>query len=79
MSFLKTPYLGGSLEKNPEQIVINFDGMDCVTFVENVFNIARQIKSQRYDITDLVDKITQTRYRDGVLEDYASRLHYTSE
>ena len=79
MSFIKTPYLANSLEKHPEQVIVNLNGMDCVTFVENSLNIARQIKAQRYDIATLIENTQQTRYRNGHLDDYASRLHYTAD
>jgi len=79
MSFLKTPYLAHSLEKSPEQIVVNFAGLDCVTLIELSFNIARQIKLQTYKIDDLIQLILQTRYKNGEIIDYSSRLHYTSD
>ena len=79
MAFLKTPYLAHSLEKTPEQVVVNFDGLDCFTLVELSFNIARQIKLQQYNIADLKQLIKQTRYKNGEIIDYSSRLHYTSE
>ncbi|MCL2038928.1 MAG: DUF1460 domain-containing protein [Bacteroidetes bacterium] len=79
ISFLKVPYLAHSLEKHPERVVINFAGLDCVTLVELSFNMARQIKLQRYNIDDLEKLIMQTRYKNGKIIDYSSRLHYTSD
>jgi len=79
MYFLKTPYIAHTLEKTPEQVIINFSELDCVTFVEVSLNIARQIKNQMYKINTLKDFIQQTRYRNGEIIDYSSRLHYTTE
>jgi hypothetical protein len=77
--FLGTPYLGFTLESKPEQCIINFAGLDCVTFFENVLGFARIIKKQRYNYEDLINEITFTRYRQGNLTDYTSRLHYTAD
>ena len=77
--FLNTPYVAHTLEKKPEQVVINFDGLDCFTLVELSLNIARQIKQQRYEFDDLKELIQQTRYKNNTIIDYSSRLHYTSD
>ena len=78
--FIRTPYIGGTLDKNDfEACVINLDGLDCVTFFENSLGFARIIKKEKIKYEDLIDELTFTRYRDGKLGDYTSRLHYTSE
>lgn len=77
--FINTPYVGNTLEGNYETCRINLNGLDCVTFVENVLNIARIIKQNKYTIDDLFEAIIQTRYRDGIIAGYTSRLHYTSD
>ena len=77
--FINTPYESGTLEGNYETCRINLNGLDCVTFVENVLNIARIIKQNKYTIDDLFDAIIQTRYREGIISGYTSRLHYTSD
>jgi len=79
--FLNTPYGAGTLDVNPEQekVIVNFSELDCVTFFENSLCIARCIKLQKFEFDDLLEQIKYTRYRGGVLTDYASRLHYTSE
>ena len=33
--FLGTPYVAGTLEKEPEDLVVNLHGLDCMTLVEN--------------------------------------------
>ena len=41
-SFVGTAYVPQTLEvEGPEGLVINFRGLDCVTFVENVFALSR--------------------------------------
>lgn len=77
--FIGTPYIGGTLEGGYEVCRINLNGLDCVTFVENVLNLSRIIKQEKYSIDDLFEAITQTRYRNGIIEDYTSRLHYTAD
>ncbi|HLP27858.1 MAG TPA: N-acetylmuramoyl-L-alanine amidase-like domain-containing protein, partial [Candidatus Didemnitutus sp.] len=78
--FLGTPYVGGTLEGDgPEICRIDLTGLDCVTFFENVLDISRVIKKGKSSWEDLVNEITFTRYRNGTLGDYTSRLHYTSE
>ncbi len=78
--FLGTPYVGGTLEGDgPEICRVDLTGLDCVTFFENVLDISRVIKKGKSSWDDLVNEITFTRYRNGTLGDYTSRLHYTSE
>ena len=78
--FIGTPYVGGTLDGNEiEKCVINFQGLDCVTFFENSLVMARIIKKRKLTFNDLIDELTFTRYRNGELGDYSSRLHYTSD
>jgi hypothetical protein len=79
-NFVGVPYEAHTLEINEnEQCVVNLNGLDCVTFYENSLCIARIIKKQLYTFNDLIKEVTFTRYRDGILIDYTSRLHYTSD
>ncbi|CAN5524419.1 DUF1460 domain-containing protein [soil metagenome] len=78
--FVGTPYVGGTLEADgAEQCRIDLTGLDCVTFFENTLDMARIVKHNKYAFEDLQREVLRTRYRGGVLTDYASRLHYTSE
>lgn len=80
VSFVDTPYVAGTLDRNEvEEAVVNLEELDCVTFVENSLCIARCIKKQHFRFSDLVDEVIYTRYRDGNIGDYTTRLHYTSE
>jgi len=53
--------------------------MDCVTFFENSLCIARIIQKSKLYLNSLIEEVTFTRYRNGKIEDYSSRLHYTSD
>ncbi len=79
LEFSETPYITNTLEIEPEQCIINLNEFDCVTFFENTINLARIISKNIYIYDSLLNYITYTRYRNGQLIDYTSRLHYTSE
>ena len=86
--FVGTAYVPGTLEvEGPERVVVNFQGLDCVTFVENTLALTRFIRADgarllpdreaaeaRYEAM-----LAQYRYRSGLLDGYPSRLHYFSE
>jgi hypothetical protein len=83
-----TRYVGGTLELMPERCIMDLTGLDCVTFFENTLNIARTAKIKQHELLknqnsitfrDVLDQIEFTRYRDGNMDGYTSRLHYTSE
>jgi hypothetical protein len=76
---IATPYVGGTLEGDAEHCRIDLTGLDCVTFFENVLGIARILKKGATSYQDLTNEITFTRYRQGKLDGYLSRLHYTAE
>ena len=75
-SFLGTPYVGGTLEGNPtEKLVCKFDGLDCTTLVES--SIALTVaKIENPTFEGYKSELTKLRYRDGIIDGYASRLHY---
>ncbi|MBD0403991.1 N-acetylmuramoyl-L-alanine amidase-like domain-containing protein [Flammeovirga sp. EKP202] len=80
--FLDTPYLEKTLEiGKKEELVINFVGFDCTTFVESVtamnllFNHAPSLRNLNHYATIL----ERLRYRNGQLTGYGSRLHYFTE
>lgn len=79
-TFIGTEYEAFSLEKDSvEQLVINFSGLDCTTFIENVLALSRCIKQQKYSFEDFQNELQLIRYRDGVIDEYPSRLHYMSD
>ncbi len=78
--FLDTEYVAGTLEgEGPEICRVNLTGLDCVTFFENVLCISRILKKGKTSFDDFKGEIIFTRYREGILTDYTSRLHYTSD
>lgn len=78
--FIGTDYVGGTLEgKGPEICRVDLTGLDCVTFFENVLCMARLLKKGNTSFDDFLAELTFTRYRKGILTDYTSRLHYTSD
>jgi hypothetical protein len=87
-TFVGTAYVPQTLEvEGPEGLVINFRGLDCVTFVENAFALARFVRVGGAAL--LGDRpaaeaayaalLTEVRYRDGEIDGYPSRLHYFSD
>ena len=64
---------------DPEVCRFSMRGLDCVTFYENVLCIARILKKGQTSLEDFIRELTFVRYRDGKLEDYTSRLHYSSD
>ena len=71
-SYLGTKYVANTLDKGEtEQLVINTQEVDCLTFVE--YTLAQALGSS------FADNLRKIRYRDGIIDGYASRLHYTSD
>lgn len=77
--FLGVPYVDKTLEYEPERLIVNLREMDCMTFVENVLALAEAFASGTPSWQTYLEKLLQIRYRDGKIEDYTSRLHYTSD
>lgn len=82
IKFVNVPYVAHTLETNgPEELIINCDAVDCTTFVEYVLAESLTPKqangyASEYDFADNLQKI---RYRNGKINGYTSRLHYTSD
>ena len=77
--FEGTPYVGGSIEKSPENLVVCLDKTDCILFVEMCTAFVQTLKSSSPSYKSLCDNIRRLRYRNGQIDGYGSRLHYTSE
>jgi hypothetical protein len=86
--FLGTPYIPRTLEvPGPERLVVNFRGLDCVTFVENVLAVTRFHRVHGTDLLAQPDiarlryeaDLASLRYRQGRVDGYPSRLHYFSD
>jgi hypothetical protein len=79
-SFLGTPYVEKTLEVgDTETLVVNFSGLDCTTFVENVLAFTALLKKQQNDFQDFASELETIRYRNGEMKGYPSRLHYFTE
>jgi hypothetical protein len=88
LSFVGTKYVPATLElPGVEDVVINLQELDCVTFVENVLALAlfiRQVEPQILESeleTQAVYRrlLTRIRYRNGRVDGYPSRLHYFTD
>lgn len=80
IELIDLPYLEHTLEVGPEEkCIVTFNGFDCVTFFEVSLCMARIIKKGINSFEDLINEVTFTRYRNGKIVDYTSRLHYTSD
>lgn len=78
--FLGTPYVGGVLDiPETENLVVNLSQLDCVTYLEIVVALSMTIKKGKTQFEDFCHELTFIRYRNGVMNGYASRLHYFSE
>ena len=77
---LGVPYVAGTLDENEkEQLVVRLDALDCTTFVETVLAFSMADKRGERDFEAFKKALTDIRYRDGLLNGYASRLHYFSD
>lgn len=80
LSFLETPYVAATLENGlDEKLVINLRKLDCTTFAESTLALARTVKLDKKDFESFVAELQKIRYRDGIRNQYPSRLHYFSE
>jgi len=79
-SFLGTEYLAYALEEDgDEQLVINLSGLDCTTLVENSLALSRCVKLDSTSFENYLHELQFIRYRNGIVDGYASRLHYFSD
>lgn len=76
---LGKPYVAATLEGTPEKLTINVDELDCTTYVETLYALARTTLNGRYSWRDYAANLEAVRYRSGQMNGYASRLHYISD
>jgi hypothetical protein len=88
VSFVGTGYVPATLElPGVEQVVVNLQELDCVTFVENTLALALFIRQTEPGILNSEIEtqgayrriLTQIRYRNGRVDGYPSRLHYFTD
>jgi hypothetical protein len=78
--FMETPYVAHTLEKgDEEQLVVNLRELDCTTLVENCLALAKTIQSGEHTFEQFTKKLKNVRYRNGKIDGYTSRLHYTTD
>lgn len=77
---LNKPYVGKTLEVNPkEELAVNLRELDCTTLVENVVALVLTTRQGSTHFADFCKNLMCIRYRNGMLNGYASRNHYFSE
>lgn len=77
--FLGKPYVAATLEKTPEALVINLEEFDCFTLVENVLALSLAKHNPEAGLDAYREYLQLLRYRDGVIDGYASRMHYFTD
>lgn len=78
--FLGYEYLFYALEhEGDEQLVINLKKLNCTTFMVQSLAFSRCIKLGKTTFNDFAAQLQKIRYRDGIIDKYPSRLHYTSD
>ena len=71
-SYLGTKYVANTLDcDGEEKLVVRTDAVDCLTFVE--YTLAQALGPS------FAENLQRIRYRDGIIDGYPSRLHYTSD
>lgn len=79
-SFLGTKYAAKTLEQpSEERLVINLRRFDCVTYCESILALSCIIKKNQLTFDDYKKELQTIRYRNGVIDQYPSRLHYFSD
>jgi len=80
LMFLETPYVGGTLERSEEEeLIIDLHEMDCMTLVEYSLALARTAQLPSPNWESFERELRQIRYRNGVINGYVSRLHYSTD
>lgn len=79
-SFIGTPYKGGTLDAGEnETLIVRTDSLDCTTYVEAVLALYLSSFKDNPGYDDFSESLIYIRYRGGVIDGYASRLHYFSD
>lgn len=77
--FVGVPYVGSTLEAPVEMLSVNTAGLDCTTLVELSMALAKSVSEGETDWRAAMYDLRDMRYRGGVVDGYASRLHYVTE
>lgn len=78
---LDQKYVAGTQEGRDEKLRIFLTQTDCILFAETCLGLVRTAQRCGVDATfeDLAETLRGSRYRDGVVDRYESRLHYVAE
>ncbi len=74
-----TPYVAGTLEQEPEELTVSLGKTDCILLVEACACMAQTAGQEDRSFEAFCENLRQFRYRNGITDGYASRIHYTSE
>lgn len=80
-ALLGQPYEAGTQEGREERLRIYLTRTDCILFAETCLGLVQTVQrcGARASFEDLARTLQASRYRGGVVDGYASRLHYTTE
>ena len=80
-ALLGQPYEAGTQEGREERLRIYLTRTDCILFAETCLGLVRTVQrcGRQATFEDLAETLQGSRYRGGVVDGYASRLHYTTE
>lgn len=79
-TFLGVDYGANVLDPDgDERLVVNMRALDCVTFYENCVVLARCVKMKKTSFKDYMAQLQFLRYRNGSINGYSSRLHYSTD
>ena len=73
------PYKSATLEGDTELLRINMSAFDCTTLVETAIALSQTAAVDTASIDEFATNLCNIRYRGGVVDGYASRLHYVSD
>jgi hypothetical protein len=78
--FFETPYVARTLElPGDEELVIDFMGLDCTTFLETIVALSRITERGLLSMSAYEEELERIRYQNGIRNGYPSRLHYFSD
>ena len=79
---LQTPYVAATLEGGEEeQLRVFLHKTDCILFVESCLDLSLCAKNFKEEASFelFAELVRESRYRNGKVEDYSDRIHYTTE
>ena len=76
---LGKPYGAVHGKQSVEQLRVRLSRFECVSLVETTLAVARCAWVERRDEECFMEEVEASRYRNGELNDYASRLHYFTD